>query len=346
MPPLRILLVSDGRPGHYHLAEGIVAAAARLRTVELRRLEVRRPAWMPGRVLSAMLNAGLPPEQILSRIYAVAASGLPDSDLVVSAGGDTLAANISVARILRAPNIFYGSLRRFKPEDFALVLTSYARNASRQNSAMTLKPSKLDPDELGQPTVRAASDTPSVIGMLVGGDAGGFTYSSADWDRLVTLIEELNRHYGTRCIVSNSRRTDERASERIAQLAALHDGPILDFIDVRQAGAGTLASLFARSDAVVVTADSSSMVSEAVWTRRPVVTLSPEIAQFTPDERSYRDYLAHEGWCRELALREATPMRLMESFAQVQPLAINPLDHLAALLKQRLPQLFSTDTVA
>lgn len=344
MPPLRILFLSDGRPGHFHLAEGIVAAVARLRPVGVERVEVRRPAWMPGRILSTLLNAGVPPGMILARIYGVAGDSLPASDLVVSAGGDTLAANICAARILGVPNIFYGSLRRFAPEDFALVLTSYARNSARPNSAMTLKPSRLDPDTLGAVAPLAGGGAPAVIGLLLGGDAGGFTYAGQDWDRLITLMVDLYRLHGTRWIVSNSRRTDQQVSDRIARLATQSGGPIVEFIDVRYAGSGTLASLFTRSDALVVTADSSSMVSEAVWTRRPVVTLAPARAQFTSDEQSYRTYLEQEGWCRPVTLAQADPQRLLQVLASVRPLAINPLDHLAALLRQRLPQLFEAPT--
>jgi len=341
MAALRALLISDGRPGHYHLSEGIIAAATRLRPVEVTRLDVRRPRWMPGRVLSAMLNSGAGPKYILSGIYGISPSSLPACDLIVSAGGDTLAANIAAARILRASNIFYGSLRRYRSEDFALVLTSYARNAQHSNSAMTLKPSKLDPDALGLPTARAAGAPPAIVGLLVGGNSGGFAYTAADWSRLVTLIEEAHRRLKTRWIVSNSRRTDPAASDAIAQLAVRSDGPLVEFIDVRRAGAGTLASLLARSEAIAVTADSSSMVSEAVWARRPVLALMPADATFDADEQSYRNYLEREGWVVTLALADATPEALAASLASVRPLGANPLDALAGLLRARLPQVFN-----
>ena len=64
------------------------------------------------------------PRAVLRLGYGLNASRLRGADIVVSAGGDTLAANAAAARLLGVPNIFYGSLRRFKPEDFSLVLTS------------------------------------------------------------------------------------------------------------------------------------------------------------------------------------------------------------------------------
>jgi len=339
-PEIRVLLLTDGRPGHYHLAEGVTAAVARLRPVIVERLEVHRPRWMPGRVLSGLLNAGVSPALLLQHVYGVRPASMPASDLVVSAGGDTLAANICAARLLGARNIFYGSLRRFRPEDFALVLTSYARNAARPNSAMTLKPSKLDADALGPAPKLAPGQAPRLAGLLIGGNAGGFTYMVSDWERLLALIGELHRAHGTRWIVSNSPRTDERVSDRLAQVAADAAGPIAEFIDVRRAGAGTLAGLFARAEAIVVTADSSSMVSEAVWSRRPTVALMPGHGRLTADEQSYRDHLEREGWCRTLALDTATSEKLMTALTAIRPLSVNPLDHLAALLRRRIPELF------
>ena len=129
MRPLSVLLLSDDRPGHYHLAEGVIAAIARVRPVETSRLLVRRRRWLPGRVLAELLLRGLPPRSLLAFGYGLDTRQLPKTDLIVSAGGETLVANAAMARLTGAPNIFCGSLRRLPPEAFALVVSSYARHA-------------------------------------------------------------------------------------------------------------------------------------------------------------------------------------------------------------------------
>src|SRR5262245_25208790 len=98
MAPFKVLLISDGRPGHFRLSEGVAAALARLRPVEERRLQVRRRRLLPPRVLEGLLKSGLPAGQILQVGYGVDPRRLPKSDVVVSAGGDTLAANVAAAR--------------------------------------------------------------------------------------------------------------------------------------------------------------------------------------------------------------------------------------------------------
>lgn len=344
MSPLTVLLLCDDRPGHFHLAEGVIAAARRLQPVDVVRLEVRRGAW-PGAVLAAFVNHGLSPRWLLRTVYRLDARSLPRAHLIVSAGAETLAANAAAARWLGAPNVFYGSLRGFRPESFALVLTSYARYADRPRHVMTLKPSSIDPATLPvrsgvQPLGPARP--PRLAGLLIGGDAGGFSYAPDDWSRLIGFLGEAHRIWGTRWIVSNSRRTPEAVSDTVSFLPAGADGVIDEFIDVRAVGAGTLRGVLARVEAIVCTDDSSTMVSEAISALLPTVGVTPARHTFTADERGYRDFLTANGWYRSLPIATLTPERLLAEFAHIRPLAKNPLDQLAAILRERLPGLFAT----
>lgn len=334
MSALKIVLVSDGLPGHFHLSDGICAGIARLRPIAITRLDVARPRWLPGRALSALTNAGL--AHLAPAATGTGARPVAAADLVVSAGGDTLAANVSLSRTYRCPNIFYGSLRRYRAADFGLVLTSYAANAARPNHAWSLKPSAFDPDGLPQTLLTAG--VPPNLGLLVGGDSGTVRYQPDDWDKLLALLSPAGAQ-AQRWIVSNSRRTPLVVSDQIAARAAADPGAIR-FIDVRQQGAGTLAELFAACDAIAVGVDSSSMISEAIWARRPVVSLAPATACLPPLEQSYRDHLRARGWLADLPLKRADPASLAAALASVKPLTANPLDELSQLLASRLPGLF------
>ena len=337
MDKLVTVLLSDGLPGHYRLSEGICAAIARKRPLDIIRINIKRPRWMPGRVLSALTNAGGTLAEQVPKVFGQPIQAIQDCDLVVSAGGDTLAANIAVARRHGCPNIFYGSLRRFRPEDFALVLTSYAANAGRPNHAMTLKPSAFDPDGLGVRALGEGAD--ATLGLLIGGDSGTVRFSAANWEKLLALL--AGGTGGPRWIISNSRRTPAMVSDRIA-LQAARDPTRLSFIDARKPDAPPLATLFVGSDAVAVTVDSSSMVSEAVWARRPVVALVPERGGLPALEQDYRDYLQAQGWAGQIGLNGATPEVVLAAARTLRPLNANPLDELAGLISERLPELMTS----
>ncbi len=339
-PELQILLLSDGRPGHYHLAEGVVAAIARRRAVNVTRREVRRPGWLPGRLLPGLVRLGPRGRSLVRRLVGLAEC-LPATDLVISAGGETMAANAVLAGELGVPNIFCGSLRRLAPEAFSLVVSSYARHANVPRHVVTLKPSGFDPDTLrGGTKPQALTGPPATIGLLIGGDSGLFRYAPGDWQRLVAFLSEAHAALGTRWIVSTSRRSPDTIGDAMAELARRPDSPILEFIDFRSAGPGTLPQLFAAVDAIVCTEDSSTMMSEAVCARLRVVGVAPKIHAFKDEEAEYRAFMRTQGWSRSVTLDVLTPQRLQAELAAIVPLQDNHLDRLANVLQQKLPQLF------
>jgi hypothetical protein len=335
---LPILILSDGRAGHYNLSEGIAAAVARRRPVEISRCQVRRGRW-PGPVLGLATNRSVAPEFILSRVYGLDPAVLGTPRLIVSAGAETLAANIAAARITGARNVFYGSLRNFRPEHFALALTSYAEDAREANQRMMLKPNRLDPDQINGPSVPAGR-APARAALLIGGDAGTIAYSEADWDRLIDFVSMAARELGVRWVVSTSRRTPDAVADRFAGMVRRPEAGIETFIDVRTPGAPGMDTIFAVADAVVATADSSSMISEAVWARRPVLAVSPTAFRLDAKEQAYRRYLADNGWSRTLAIALLSPATFVAALGQIRVYAGNAQEDLAALLATTVPDVF------
>jgi hypothetical protein len=148
------------------------------------------------------------------------------------------------------------------------------------------------------------------------------------------------RDSGLEWIVSNSRRTPDAVSDLLANLADSPSGPVKRFIDVRTAGPGTLRELFAESGAVAVTADSSAMLSEAVWMRRPAIALRPKSISYTAKEADYRQWLERQNLTRELTLADVTPEVFASALREIVPLSGNPQSELAAMLAAKLPFLF------
>lgn len=336
MTPTRILILSDGRPGHFNLSEGIALAIGRLRPVVVERVQVRRGRW-PGPVLAAATNLGIAPGAVLRRVYGLDPASLPAADVVVSAGAETLAANVAVARLMRVPNIVYGSLRQFRAQDFALALTSYAHHVRHPRQAAALKPAAFDPDTLTAAAPRG--DGRRVLGLVVGGKTGGFDYRTEDWQRLAALVTGIAASGATRFVVSNSRRTPAQASDLFAGLATERPDVVSRFIDVRQPSPAPLSSLLAESEAVLVTADSSSMVSEAIWARLPVLALMPGHARLEDNERAYRDWLGAQGWMASADLDTLDAAAALAQLSKLTPIRGNPLDELARLIAEKIPAL-------
>ncbi len=82
------------------------------------------------------------------------------------------------------------------------------------------------------------------------------------------------------------------------------------------------------------------MLSEAVWMRKPTLSVSPERATLPTDEQEYRRFLEQNGWCAHTSISDLSPDAMMTAFDTLTPLSENPLDLLARDLAQRLPGLF------
>jgi len=337
--PLAALLLSDGKPGHYHLAEGVLAAVARLRPVETQRLTLRRRRWVPARVLYRLINRGAPPALVLRLGYGVGASALPAADLVVSAGGETLAANAATARLLGAPNIFCGRIRRLDPAHMRLVIAWLEKYAALPNHLLALPPSPFEVAPRAQERV-GPGNPPRLAGALIGGNSGSVRYTAQDWAQLVGFLRRSHRDSGTRWLVTTSRRSGLEITGALAALAAEEGGPIERFIDYRVAGPGTLGQILGAVQAVLVTADSSSMITDAVGARLPVVGLVCDHGTMEQGEAEFRKLMVRRGWYRPLGFAELRPETFLDALGAVTPRTTSAIDDLAAELRQRLPELF------
>lgn len=334
------ILLSDNRPGHYHLSEGVITALKRIYgDIEVERFGLKRRRFMPNRLLRYLANKNiLSPKLLLQIGYGIQINQLPNADIVVSAGSNTLIANLALAKCLKAQNIFCGSLRNLDAENFTLVLTSYERYADRPRHVAVLKPSLMDPDVLGRPKVVptfSSENPPKLLALLVGGDSGTYFYRKDEWYYLFNLMEDLTASWGTKWLVSTSRRTDPYVADSIAQMARV-PGIIEEYIDYRLAGPGTLPDIFSRADAVICTEDSSTMISEAISARLPVIGVAPEDHTLPEAEGEYRDLLLAENWTRSAYITDLGVNRLGQLFSEIEPITFNPLDKLAKILQEKL----------
>ena len=337
--PLNVLLLSDGKPGHYHQAEGVVAALGQLRTLATTRLEVRRRFIVPTRTLLQLVNAGVPAAGILRLGYGLRAEELPSADVVVSAGGETLAANAAAAKALGAANVFCGRLRRLAPEHVRLVLVTLESLAEHPNHLVCLPPSRIDVGHDRQHKRFGRASPPARVGVLIGGNSGAFRYRSEDWLQLTGFLRQAHRAHGIGWLTTTSRRSGAFIGNALAAMAAEPDGGLETFIDFRTAGPGTLAGILAEADAILCTDDSTTMLSEAIGARLPVVAVAPEACALEAREAEYRRLLADRGWYRPLPLAQLTPDTFLAALEEVAPRTNSALEELAAGIARRLPEL-------
>lgn len=284
--PLRIWLLTDGRRGHEQQAQGVVRLLGEFGPIQLETVVAQ-----PHKRALLRLFGRRAPVAVLPWLYR--RWQLPEGrpDLIVSAGGDTTLANVVLARHLAVPNIFCGSRRRFAADAFFLLLTR-----ERQADHVANLVLKLSPLLYGRRDIRAAAAAwrqqhpgieQPIWTLLIGGNGAGLDYQTADWLQLADAMQQLSQQHGVRWCLSSSPRTGAAVEKLLQQ--SIPAALLIDAIWFSAEPQRALLPLLGAAEHIVCTADSMSMLNQAVAAGVPVTAIKP--ASFAADER-YRAQLA------------------------------------------------------
>lgn len=287
---MKIIILSDNRPGHYKQSLGIVQRLPECRTEWL---EVRfRQKWrdnvlrvfmclfggvpLPMSLIHTLLRWSLVPES-----YSALAR-LQTADLILSTGSSVAAPNLLLGRILGAKTV---TCRKPSPIgtryfDLAILpMISWHSAAGRSNICKTIGvPNPISPDTLNAERKRLAHELnlPNCqrVGILLGGTDRYETITTADAVKLSDICETVAAEMNVQILVTTSRRTPP---DVVASLSATvkHANWCPLFITPNNPSelADPYQAILALSDLLIVTGDSFSMVCEAASSGHPVIVL-------------------------------------------------------------------------
>lgn len=287
-------LLTDGAPGHESQSRGLADAIARFYPLDVTVVPVRlrrRLLKGLGRIL-LRFGGG---DWLLAAAHDI---DLPQGkpDLVISSGGNTLLANALLARRFRVPNLYSGTPKGFDTACYARIYTVTPQGGAG-NVVLPLPPV---PGALCAPLPTPSTDAPLLL--LVGGEGGGLHYTDADWHDLAAQVNALAARTGRRWLVTTSRRTGAMAEDILA--AKITPQHLREAVWWAREPRKVMREYLARAGAVYVTADSLTMVAEAIYAGRPVHVVRPP--QGTPeaqDAQALQRYAA-AGFVRASHIRD------------------------------------------
>ncbi|MGD7653329.1 MAG: ELM1/GtrOC1 family putative glycosyltransferase [Verrucomicrobiales bacterium] len=336
---MRIWIISEGSPGHVSQSLGLARALGeehprqwqtrpRLRGY-LRHLI--RLLWMGprGRAL---------PTWFLKHILALEPipANEPKPDLIISSGGRSVFAALSLARRHAVPFVFIGERKPYPSEWFHTVFTPSALETGSRDVRIDLIPTKID---LQTVTTAAAAWTDRPHGrlwtLLIGGKSRSHQFTTADWIALARGMTTIARREGIRWLVTSSRRTG-RDTETLL-IEHLPPEVIADAVWWCHQPEKKYAAYLGAAELIACTQDSVSMLTEAVSTGKPVVALSPAHTPFPADSflPGYLDHLEKMDRLARVPIATMTAPGCFRNSPPKPPLDI--LGDMAATLTQRLP---------
>lgn len=331
-----VWILSDGRPGHFNQAKGVVKALSLIQPIETVWLDTRLRVGffrIVQRELLKHTRTAMP--QALLRLFYDCTIPEQAPDMIVSAGGRTSFANAWLARFYSVPNIFIGSLRGLPAELFSAVLTLEPIPDVNNNIVLRFPVSEITPDYLEAIEIPENLATKTCWALLAGGDGAGYHYMSEDWLRLGALLNKLAEQYAIQWLVCSAQRSG-KAAQILLQDSI--DKQYLADVSWFSAQAGNQMPLYlAVADKVFVTEDSMTMLGEAMASGKPVFSLRPEVAR--PNQR-YRNAL--QGYVTGGLLSQHSISGLLLEPAQIdatsfEKMTASPLQALSRQLQQKLP---------
>jgi mitochondrial fission protein ELM1 len=267
--PSTIWIVTDGKEGDLSQAEGLAAALlAGTGGAAERRDVAPRPPW------SWWAPHGPPDPREDARRRGSRLSP-PFPDLVVATGRRAAPA-LRALRRLSPPRPFTVFLKdpRVALDLADLVWAPEHDGLQGPNVVATLTaPHRLSPQRLA--ALRAAppprfSDLPHpLVAVALGGPSRGARMDAADIARFQTALARAARQAGS-MVVAPSRRTPPALVAAARAALASTPGFVWD-----GAGENPYPAMLALADAILVTADSHNMASEALATGAPIHVLAP-----------------------------------------------------------------------
>ena len=308
----RVLILSDGVAGHDRSSLGIYTALKKHRAVDAHVLPIRETLRLSRR-LKRSLAGLLPFDLFWSTFYRIGGTASPFNplpladrmpteliDLVISTGPRTSAANIAIARLLKAKNTYFG-FSKWPSDGFYTVLLTSERRAPHPHRAYTLRPSELDASNLPEARRLAPNGTERRGAILFGGQSKHYNYTAADMEflaeRLLALVRKLP---WLRWTVFDSRRSPKEEFDHFVKLIGTSGAPV-EFVRFAEQGLLSNNPAF-RSDLVLVTADSMSMLAESIASARPTGILFAD--RYRPPKR---DAIEHQAMIFD---RRAFPVTL------------------------------------
>lgn len=276
-----VWVLHDGKPGMRSQALGLAEAAGF--PFDEKVLAVARP-WV-----------WLPPQLWLAPLSAAAAAGGPLAppwpDLVIGCGRNAVRPALAIRRASagRTLAVHIQDPRHGRGEFGLLIVPAHDRLRGPNVIATTGALHRVTPERLAADAERfpeLARLPRPIVGVLIGGANRSYRLDLARLGEIADAVVGLLRRGGGSAVVTTSRRTGAAGlallRERLAGVpAAVWDGR----------GGNPYFAYLAVADALLVTADSVSMISEAAATGKPVhvIALDGGDAKFARFHAALRD---------------------------------------------------------
>lgn len=309
-PDRSVLVLSDGKTGHLNQSLAVLDGIREERSAQgappdrLRStiVEVKYRSAARRRLVGALsrLFGGRPPFR--ARLMRAALDPASHealekchADVVVSCGSSLLPANLFAKDLNGARSVVV--MKPYLPlEHFdAVIAPRHDKMKNGPNVFVTERAlSAMNGEGLRREAARLAGEFPDgagrrKIGLLIGGDTPAMRFDRERFEKVIAGVLRCAGEENALVFATSSRRTPKWADEALKKAFADRSRCPLLVIANESNRAGVVGGILGHCDAVVVSGESVSMVSEAVSSGKPVTVFMP--SEDVKMKTKYREFL-------------------------------------------------------
>ena len=341
----KILILSDGFPGHYKKTTAVAQIIQKRVPADVTRMNVQLRFGFYRSLLRAYLNrTGCPASPDWLRLFYRIPDKFPvtSPDLVISSGGKTCFLSAWLSAYYQCPNIFVGQTRRVDQRYFTRIVAAAVDYQDDGTHIQSLPATDVDPEVVADAATAYLGQTNLPRRrrwtLILGGNGAGYRYTRADWEELCRTSRGLAQQHDFRWLVTTSRRTSPKAEEIFSgdRMRESADDVLIWNHDRRPVYNAFLGC----ADVIVCTEDSGKMLTEAVASGRPVLCVRPSKARLSGSKHLSAVIRQFEaaGYLRRVTIEELGVESFEEFFEQYQP----PAEPLMKRVREEVDEFVTT----
>ena len=328
----KVLILSDGRAGHFNQSLAVAEAIKRLGMIEEIYVEVKVKKLgkyllriLLNSILGQKLFKNRPSLKFIKTFYeGYELNGRPD--IIISAGKDTSLLNAMLALMYGSTNFFIGNPKKLDHRLFSGIISVLDLGFDNQ-VVLDIAPTR---SYNGDITVFSATyeidPQYEYYTLLIGGDGSGYRFEEEDMEQLTAFVNATADK--VKWLVTTSRRTSKAYEEKMEREMQAEC-----FIAFNRDPQKVVSGFLELSSAVFVTEESASMVSEGIASRKPVITLAPK---YYEADKNYQNILQNFLIKRRIQRMEIARLKDFEiNLETFHPIESSSISEIALKLKQK-----------
>ena len=294
---MNILVIKDDKPGHYNQTEGLVLILKDIYSnINIEYIDIEIKNKISRKILRYLLNRfpklfkDIKSFRYLKYFYKKFSIPKIKPDLIISTGGNTSNLNAWLAlAYYDSKNLLNGALRGLKEELFTYVTTvidlGYKNQIILDVAPNTITKEKLLEKSIEFSKLHNLDMNQKYYSLLIGGDGAGYKYNDKFYDDLIDFVEKVSKEENIKWLITTSRRTPLTVENKLEEKLKNYSSY---FVSYNKKEEKVLLAFFGLSEAIFVTEESSSMISEAISSGKNVFTLGNE---YSNSDENYKKIL-------------------------------------------------------